>query len=211
MQIEGDRLMRYAIIDENNIVANVIVFETVDIIETKMVEGEEIVTITPSSVDTLIEENLIAVQSDEASIGDYYNRDYDKSFTRPTNAQPRYKTVEKAIEALYDGIDAFTLTITGRVPADEKASWSTKEKAARAYVNGAATAPDMLLLNSESEVSGEFIQILAEKIIANADAYLVISGKIAGVRRYAEELLRNEINPFEYEAIVDEALTRLKG
>lgn len=79
--------------------------------------------------------------------------------------------------------DEIAEAITGTVPLSERLSWPTKEMAARAVLAGTATAVQQALLAAEAQVIGETVPSLASRIVANADAYIVAAGLIAGQRR----------------------------
>lgn len=96
-------------------------------------------------------------------------------------------TAEAQIIAL---IDAATAAITGPVPLAEKLSWDAKERAARAFVAGRADDADMALLQGEANVTGETVEKLAPKILANSDAYREAAARLAGLRRITVSAVR---------------------
>ncbi len=83
--------------------------------------------------------------------------------------------------------DSLAAEVTGPVSETERASWPTKEIAARAYLDGVApgtaTATQVAMLQSEADLTGETPLALAQKIVDNADSYVEIAGLIAGQRR----------------------------
>lgn len=79
--------------------------------------------------------------------------------------------------------DAIAAQITGVVPLAEQLSWPSKEVAALAHQAGTASAPQVALLAAEAGVTGETVDVLATKIIANAATYNTAAGLIAGQRR----------------------------
>lgn len=98
----------------------------------------------------------------------------------------RFETAGEAIDGLYDLLDNFTLSVTGRVLIDEKQAWPAKEDAARAYFAGTALNYQYVLLASEAELTGETVDDLAAKIIANADQYRALIAVVTAIRRNAE-------------------------
>lgn len=78
---------------------------------------------------------------------------------------------------------SLTESIRGPVPDDEIASWPSKEIAARAIIAGTATSEQTAMIDGEAQLTGESVQVLAAKIVTNADAYGQIVGLVAGQRR----------------------------
>lgn len=127
----------------------------------------------------------------------------------PYIAPPTYATADEAKRALVEWIDAFTLSITGSVPQDEKLSWAGKEAAARAYVAGTADAPQTAKIEGEASLTSEDPTALAIIIIAKADLYHAIITQAAGLRRATGEAL-DAADPVDYEIILDAAKKRIK-
>lgn len=90
-----------------------------------------------------------------------------------------------AKRAIVEFADSLAAVVTGPVSESERASWATKETAARAHVAGTATAEQTAMLQAEADArgTGETPSDLAARIIANASAYVPIAGMIAGQRR----------------------------
>lgn len=88
-----------------------------------------------------------------------------------------------ALAALLDDLEATALRLTGQVPLSERLSWTLKAGAARAVLEGLASPAETAMLATEAAQTGEDISGLAERIVANADAYAVAAAALAGIRR----------------------------
>ena len=97
------------------------------------------------------------------------------------------KTAAK--ERLAAQADHMARAVTGIVPLAEQLSWPVKEAAARAHQAGTADAGQTALLAAEAGVTGETVGALVEKILANAVAYHMAAGFIAGWRRKTMEAI----------------------
>lgn len=89
-------------------------------------------------------------------------------------------SAKAAIAAL---ADALAKEITGPVPETERASWPTKETAARSFLANQAAPHQTAMLQGEAALTGETLTALASKVVANADAYIAIAGTLTGFRR----------------------------
>lgn len=157
-------------------------------------------------------EGKLIVASDVAAIGDLYDDASGEFISPEPDRNPLYETAEAAKLALYKVIDDFTASITGPVPNDEKASWPTKEAAARAHKAGTASDMQEILLSHEAAFSGESVDQLADKVIANVETYLAIVGSTAGIRRASEvKISAVSDDLFQYEAIISETSEMLNG
>lgn len=97
------------------------------------------------------------------------------------------KTAAK--EKLAAQADHMARAVTGIVPLAEQLSWPVKEAAARAHQAGTADAGQAAILAAEADVTGETVDALVEKILANAVAYHMAAGFIAGWRRKTMEAI----------------------
>ncbi|RGP39053.1 hypothetical protein [Pseudotabrizicola alkalilacus] len=112
-------------------------------------------------------------------------------FAQAVTAQTRAASALAAAQAQAHArvitlIEAATATITGPVPLAEMLSWTSKEEAARRLLTLPAGETDPgieAILGGEAAQTGETLDVLAEKIIANADAYRSIIAVLAGLRR----------------------------
>lgn len=147
----------------------------------------------------------IFVQTDAASIGQIYDEKTGE-FTTPPEP-PRYTTADEARTAIYDAIDAFTASVTGRVPVDEKASWIAKEDAARAFLADTESASQTALLSVEAHFTGEEVKDLALKIITKADEYRAVVATVTGIRRTAEIDLADQ----NLDHVVTAVMVQLEG
>ena len=106
-------------------------------------------------------------------------------------------------------IEAVTLRITGVVPAAEMLAWASKEAAARAYLSGDSTGEQGAILTGEAQQTGEQIEDLAARIIANADSYRAIIATLTGLRRKAAAIIAAMQTEVEIEAAVQETMSAL--
>lgn len=139
---------------------------------------------------------------DGVSVGDWFDRatwrvDYASEAT-PEQRQAAEAVLAVFVPAAATGddllaakrrvaelADAFAVAVHGPVPDIERASWATKEIAARAFLAGGASTSQIAMLQPEAVLTGETLEVLATKIVANADAYVAIAGRLAGERRLA--------------------------
>jgi len=91
-------------------------------------------------------------------------------------------TAAEATAQIIAEIDAAAVAITGAVPEVERLSWTAKEQAARAYLQGGGTDH---MLQAEASATGETQHELAQKIVANADRYRAAVARMTGLRRAA--------------------------
>ena len=105
--------------------------------------------------------------------------------------------------------DALATSVTGSVPDTERASWPTKEIAARAVLASAATPIQTAMIQAEATVTGENLLALAAKIVANADSYIAIAGLLVGKRRLAhaqlDAVVLGSVTVSDIDAIVESA------
>jgi hypothetical protein len=102
--------------------------------------------------------------------------------------------------------DEMAAVVTGPVPESERASWPTKEVAARAVLSGSGAPYQIAMLQAECDLTGEALMDLAAKIVENAEKYIVISGLIAGQRRVVmaalDEMAFGTVTVAEVEAVL---------
>lgn len=103
-------------------------------------------------------------------------------------------TIEEATVQINAMIDAAAVEITGPVPQVERLSWTAKEQAARAYREGRGTD---YMLETEAQLTGESLDILAQKIVANADRYRAAVATMTGIRRAALSDMAVNLPPAE--------------
>lgn len=124
---------------------------------------------------------MLAFLADSGTIGPYEAAPVDLA------AAQAAKTAAK--ERLAAQADHMARAVTGIVPLAEQLSWPVKEAAARAHQAGTADAGQTALLAAEAGVTGETVGALVEKILANAVAYHMAAGFIAGWRRKTMEAI----------------------
>ncbi len=121
----------------------------------------------------------------------------------PTPAPPTLEQVQAIarlqVVALIDAKEAL---LTGGVPANERASWSAKEAAARSWLADQAQ-PVPVLIAAEAAVVGETALAVAQRIVARADAWLPVTGAHTGHRRVAEAAIAAAETPAAVQAALD--------
>ena len=117
---------------------------------------------------------------------------------------PNHLSLYSAKRAVSLFISRLVEDITGTIPTEEKLSWTVKENAAKAIVNGVNTDEEYALISGEAELTGETVLDLANKIVAKASLYRSVVAKVAGLRRSTYTELEN--SPVEaYKAILEAA------
>ena len=109
-------------------------------------------------------------------------------------------------------IEVASTAITGPVPLAEMLSWTAKEEAARRLLTYPADVTDAgieAILGGEAALTGETIGQLAEKIIANADAYRTIIAVLAGLRRKTSASIDAAATPEAVQAAVEAMAAQL--
>lgn len=131
----------------------------------------------------------------------------DGVFSAPAEEQapPAFATADEAKDAMRVWIEAFTASITGQVPIDEKLSWDAKESAARAWLAGNPSERETALIMGESSITGESPEVLVGKIVANADVYRLIVASVAGLRRKTSAALDAVSDPYDYAIVLGQA------
>lgn len=117
-----------------------------------------------------------------------------------------------AAQKLVAALDAYSQTLTGAVPRAEMASWTKKERAARAITALATPDPaDLALLTAERARTGETEAALVARIITRADAYSTAAGTIAGLRRAYGDQIEAAADTAAVAAIVTAFQTEIAG
>ncbi|RGP37932.1 hypothetical protein [Pseudotabrizicola alkalilacus] len=135
-------------------------------------------------------------------------------FSQATTAATRNASALAAAKAQANArvitlIEAATATITGPVPLAEMLSWTAKEEAARRSFEMIVNAPSEPLLVGEAAITGETVQSLAAKIIANADAYRTIIAVLAGLRRKTSAAIDTAQTPEAVQTAVEAMAAQL--
>jgi hypothetical protein len=121
------------------------------------------------------------------------------------------ETIEAAKAQVAQIADTFAASVTGPVAETERASWPTKETAARAHLAGNAAAYQTAMLQAEANVTGETLTALATKIVGNADLYTALAGSIVGWRRATNAALDALVIGTATTADVDAAVASAKA
>lgn len=99
----------------------------------------------------------------------------------------------------------FMARFTADTPADERLSWDAKEQAARAQVAGTADAQQVALLEAEATITGETVDNLALLILANAELFRAVVGRVSGLRRVTRDAIMAAQTPESVQAVLDAA------
>jgi hypothetical protein len=99
-------------------------------------------------------------------------------------------------------IEAREAHLTGAVPQNERASWSAKEAAARKWLADQLQLVPALIA-AEAAVVGETPLLVAQRIVARADAWLPVTGAHTGHRRVAEAAIAAAETPAAITAALD--------
>lgn len=121
---------------------------------------------------------------------------------------PTYPTLAAAKRGMVEWINQLTSGLAFGVPEVELRARARKAEAARAYIEGNASAMTLMILRSEAELTGEDVEVLARKISDNADRDDERDAKIAGLRRWVTKQLEAASDPFEYELILENAKSK---
>lgn len=98
-----------------------------------------------------------------------------------TDAEVAAYNKEQAKQQALETYNQQVKALIGQVPNTELSSWTKQEAEARAFIaSSTATTPMLDQLLVSRAVKGETKTILANKIIANADAYAVAYAKVLG-------------------------------
>lgn len=97
------------------------------------------------------------------------------------------------------------------VPGLERDSRPEKRDAAIAVRDGTATVEQTAILAGEVSMTGETIEGLAEKIIANSSLQLAVAGKSAGLRRATTKQIDAAATENEMNAILQQAKTKAES
>jgi len=123
------------------------------------------------------------------------------------------ETIASAVAAVSHRADQLGSVIAGLAPSFEKHSWSDKRQAAlkvkEVIAAGGTPSPAdddrIVMLLAECSVSGESLETLADKVLANVDVaqaanYWAAVGLIAGQRRVTQAAIKQLTNPATVEA-----------
>ncbi len=90
-----------------------------------------------------------------------------------------------AMARLNDVHAAFLRDLTGNATIEERGTWNTKEEAARALLAGEASDGQIAMIGFEAAGAGVEPILLAQTVIARAEAFQSLIGKAAGLRARA--------------------------
>lgn len=80
---------------------------------------------------------------------------------------------------------SFMRSLTGDATVEERDTWKPKEEAARAYVDGSASDGQKAMIDLEAAGTGGDPVALAARVVAKAEAFLILIGIAAGLRAKA--------------------------
>ncbi|MDP1668602.1 hypothetical protein [Phaeovulum sp.] len=124
----------------------------------------------------------------------------------PAPVLPMLAAIKASAQAeMLAWVDNFTAIFTADTPIDERLSWDAKEAAARAWLAGTATAEQEALLRAEAEITGESTDNLALLILANADLFRAVIGRVSGLRRTTSDAINAAETPEAVQAVLDAA------
>lgn len=115
---------------------------------------------------------------------------------------PTFATAEAALAAMAEWASAFVAPLLAGTPPEERLSWPVKEKAARDYLEGIASADDAAMIEAEAAVTGEAPADLCASILDQAATFRAVSARIAGLRRKTRNALIAEPDPYKFDAIL---------
>jgi hypothetical protein len=103
--------------------------------------------------------------------------------------QARYE----ATAELLVWLDETAAAVTGKVPIVERLSWASKEAAARVFLRDGGPVPALIAV--EAAALGVTPLSLAARIIAKADAYIVVAARLAAARQSAMKGIADALSP----------------
>ena len=116
--------------------------------------------------------------------------------------EPRFGSVEEAIDHMSRWTANFIEPVVSWAPQQERISWPSKAEAADAYKAGSATVRQTAMIDAEAQITGENPIDLCNVILAEAQAFEIVTAKVAGLRRKIAAQLRAETDPMNYEQIL---------
>ncbi len=139
------------------------------------------------------------------------NIDFELALTAETMSARRLAEARAtAMAQILEAIHGVTEAMTGPVPLAEKLSWSAKEAAARATMEGRATKAEAAMIEGEAAMTGESSVDLIGRILKNADAYRAAMAQLSGLRRAAEAAIDAAGDPATVEIAARTTLERLE-
>lgn len=112
------------------------------------------------------------------------NIDWSQIVTAKARAEGALREARiKARQTLADALDAHAEVLSGERSLTECLSWQSKEQVAHRLLADCVTAEDIAPLQAEADQAGETVQDLAQKIVAKAASFRLLSGHLAGLRR----------------------------
>ncbi|PKP71843.1 MAG: hypothetical protein CVT82_00280 [Alphaproteobacteria bacterium HGW-Alphaproteobacteria-4] len=118
---------------------------------------------------------------------------------------PLDEVKSRAISAMLAWAGDFMGRFTADTPLDERLSWDAKEAAARAHIAGTADAAQVELLQAEAALTGETVDNLSLLILANAELFRQIVGRVSGLRRVTRDAINAAETPEAVQAVLDVA------
>ncbi len=88
----------------------------------------------------------------------------------------------------------FLRDLTGGATAEERDTWKVKEEAARAMIAGTATQGQTTMITFEADGDGTDPMVLAQTILAKAEAYQTLIGMAAGLKVKAKAAIMGATN-----------------
>ncbi|KPU83693.1 hypothetical protein JI58_07910 [Marinosulfonomonas sp. PRT-SC04] len=118
---------------------------------------------------------------------------WDGKIIRP-HMPTRQEFQASALNRIDQEHSKFLLKLTGSATVEERDTWPTKERAARAIAAGTATAGQQAMIGYEAEGSGIEASTLTATIIAKAEAFQALTGMAAGLKAKAKTAIVQATN-----------------
>lgn len=112
--------------------------------------------------------------------------DLQSATVAPATIPPHAEQAAEAIASVNRVHAQFLRDLTGGATIEERDTWKTKEEAARALIADTATEGQAAMLTLEAAGDGTDPLVLAQIIIAKADAFAALIGKAAGLKAKAK-------------------------
>lgn len=107
----------------------------------------------------------------------------------PAPIPPHAVQREAALVRIRDVHADFLRQSTGHATVEERDTWKPKEEAARALIAGSATDGQTTMLQFEAEGGGTDLLVLAQIVVAKAEAFQALIGIAAGIKAKAKSAI----------------------
>lgn len=124
---------------------------------------------------------------------------------QPTNLD---EIRERARRTVAQEIDKVGLLITGTFYPDvERQSWAQKHNTAVKYLAEpiSLSQTELTMLSAEANQTGETLELISQKILARAEAFMIAVGTLTGIRRVAQDAILEADDAAEVKSAIDTA------